>query len=162
MRRIIDGLTNDQRYRLNHPEAKRVRAIRMRKWRADNTEQAKAIEHRRRLKRCANPEYLDKEKVRNAKRTIEGREVNAARLRDRNYGEGAHEYFVGTVVLQHNKCAVCDEPFTSSFNTHLDHNHETGQWRGALCNSCNAGLGRFKDDPKRLTNAAEYLRKWGV
>ena len=30
----------------------------------------------------------------------------------------------------------------------LDHDHITGQPRAWICDSCNTGLGRFKDDPK--------------
>lgn len=29
-----------------------------------------------------------------------------------------------------------------------------------LCDGCNRGLGSFKDDPKRIERAGEYLRKW--
>ena len=41
---------------------------------------------------------------------------------------------------------------------HLDHNHETGQVRGALCAKCNIAVGVFEDE-----NAAavkEYLKRW--
>ena len=39
----------------------------------------------------------------------------------------------------------------------LDHCHATGEFRGFLCNSCNLGLGKFKDDPEILMNAISYL-----
>lgn len=41
----------------------------------------------------------------------------------------------------------------------IDHNHSTHQVRGLLCQSCNTGLGAFKDDCTLLDNAIEYL-KW--
>ena len=39
----------------------------------------------------------------------------------------------------------------------IDHDHETGQIRGLLCNWCNVGLGGFKDNPSSLENAIKYL-----
>ena len=42
----------------------------------------------------------------------------------------------------------------------LDHNHLTGQWRGALCARCNSGLGDFMECPKILRRALVYLKLW--
>ena len=41
----------------------------------------------------------------------------------------------------------------------LDHDHETGMYRGALCKVCNKALGAFKDDVNILSNAIRYLNK---
>lgn len=41
----------------------------------------------------------------------------------------------------------------------LDHDHNSGRCIGFLCDSCNTGLGRFKDDERILSNAIEYLKK---
>ena len=40
----------------------------------------------------------------------------------------------------------------------VDHHHATKQVRGLLCNECNIGLGRFKEDVALLERAIEYLK----
>lgn len=54
-------------------------------------------------------------------------------------------------------CGICGE-LTDSM--HLDHDHQTGAVRGALCREHNIGLGYFKDDPEMLEKAAAYLRSF--
>ncbi len=39
----------------------------------------------------------------------------------------------------------------------VDHCHKTGMIRGLLCNLCNTGLGKFKDDVEVMINAVNYL-----
>lgn len=38
-----------------------------------------------------------------------------------------------------------------------DHNHETNEFRGTLCVTCNSGIGLLKDNPEYCLNAATYL-----
>lgn len=60
---------------------------------------------------------------------------------------------------QNGQCAIC---FTDLDKyTHIDHSHETSEVRGLLCQLCNRGLGHFKDDVERLSNAINYLIKHG-
>jgi hypothetical protein len=60
---------------------------------------------------------------------------------------------------QGNLCAICKDPIEDKrgFYPHVDHDHLTGRIRGILCFRCNAGLGAFKDDPRRLLAAIQYL-----
>ena len=66
------------------------------------------------------------------------------------------EQFEAMVVEQNGLCAICEkkEPLV------LDHNHTTQVRRAALCNSCNLGLGKFKDNLRLLTKAIEYLKTY--
>lgn len=43
---------------------------------------------------------------------------------------------------------------------HFDHCHKKKEFRGWLCHGCNIGLGMFKDSPKLLMRAIQYLKKY--
>jgi hypothetical protein len=86
------------------------------------------------------------------------------RNRYRRYGLTEDSY-LAIYRQQGGRCAICDTSIKAvntkedrSFNTHIDHCHETGKVRGLLCAGCNLGLGHFKDDPDRLRKAADYLK----
>lgn len=57
---------------------------------------------------------------------------------------------------QEDRCAICRLEFESK--PHLDHCHRSGAIRGVLCDTCNRGIGYFKDQPEMLESAANYLR----
>lgn len=63
------------------------------------------------------------------------------------------------IEMQGGKCAICSVELRSlpRKQVHADHCHGTTQARGVLCHHCNTGLGAFRDDPKRLLRAIEYL-----
>ena len=52
------------------------------------------------------------------------------------------------------RCPICggDSP-----KWYLDHDWKTGAFRSWLCNSCNIGLGQFRDDIDLLNKAIAYL-----
>jgi hypothetical protein len=62
------------------------------------------------------------------------------------------------ILESNNSCPICQEPFIKT--PHVDHDHITGKIRSLLCDSCNKGLGFFKDDPQILRDAADYLEKF--
>tara|TARA_R100001015_G_C4588962_1_gene144652 strand:+ start:561 stop:1064 length:504 start_codon:yes stop_codon:yes gene_type:complete len=41
----------------------------------------------------------------------------------------------------------------------IDHDHDTGEFRGFLCNSCNTGLGALGDNKKSIKKVLTYLEK---
>lgn len=59
------------------------------------------------------------------------------------------------------KCPICEKTSIVGVTANLvkDHNHVTGKAREWICDSCNTGLGRFKDDIEILKRAIDYLNK---
>jgi Recombination endonuclease VII len=95
------------------------------------------------------------------------RKANKRRLRDyqlrRLYGISIKEY-EAEVTKRGGRCDICGQiPNLKGTNGQVlcpDHIEMPGGIkiiRGYLCAGCNAGLGRFSDDPERLRKAAEYL-----
>ena len=57
-------------------------------------------------------------------------------------------------------CCICGGTNPSGKRLAVDHDHKTGQTRNLLCNSCNKGLGLFKDNAILLDNARVYIEAW--
>jgi uncharacterized protein YlaI len=78
------------------------------------------------------------------------------------YGISLKEY---NVILdkQDHCCAICGS-HESLFKKKLyvDHDHNTNVIRGLLCESCNHGLGKFKDNTVILENAINYLKNTNI
>ncbi len=58
-------------------------------------------------------------------------------------------------------CAICNEPDPSGRRLAVDHDHDSGLYRGLLCSNCNTALGKFRDRPDLLRKAADYLEAGG-
>jgi Recombination endonuclease VII len=56
-------------------------------------------------------------------------------------------------------CPICEKTTIPGLNSKvvLNHDHSTGRVTGWICDSCNTGLGRFKDDTEVLKRAIDYL-----
>ena len=64
-------------------------------------------------------------------------------------------------LLETSECPICgvkllDESLQIN-SLVIDHCHETGRVRGAICNSCNKMLGYARDNPQILSQAIKYL-----
>ena len=55
-------------------------------------------------------------------------------------------------------CPICK---THTTRWVLDHCHDTGSFRGYICDSCNLGLGKLKDNPETVASALNYLLTHG-
>ena len=79
-----------------------------------------------------------------------------------------HQQFMCAWEQQKGCCAVCKEelPDLMSYENRrrlyaIDHNHETGAFRGILCLNCNTLLGMAKDSTEVLKKAIDYLNDRG-
>jgi hypothetical protein len=82
------------------------------------------------------------------------------RLRKRlnRYGL-THEAFLRMLADQGDRCAICRTAEPTGIGWCVDHDHVTGQVRGVLCDYCNQGLGRLRDDPDVILAAAKYVQR---
>lgn len=84
------------------------------------------------------------------------RERNSEYARNRHlearYGVTA-EKVDALIEEQEGRCRICnnERPLV------VDHDHDTGRFRGLLCQQCNAMLGMVGDDPEVLRRAIDYL-----
>ena len=58
-----------------------------------------------------------------------------------------------------NRCPICRREFNTVQGTkpHIEHDHDSGWFRGVTCENCNHGLGVFHDSIESLQRAVEYL-----
>lgn len=115
-------------------------AVRMRAWRKKNKE--KVREYKR--KRASTPEGK-----------LERRKGQLRCL----YGITLEAYN-SMLEIQRYCCAICEKDTPGKNHKHfsVDHDHETGEIRGLLCNDCNRGLGLLGDSYERLEKVLHYLK----
>lgn len=90
------------------------------------------------------------QRIRSRRKSREGRN-RGYHLRAR-YGLSESDV-AARIAQQDGLCAVC----RTAEATQVDHDHETGRVRGILCLHCNAGMGAFRDDPRLIYQAIDYL-----
>lgn len=78
----------------------------------------------------------------------------------RSYGI-TEEIYEQERIKQNYKCCLCgaDEKDQHHGRLYVDHCHETGKYRGLLCNLCNVALGSFKDNVEVIKKSIEYLNE---
>ena len=61
------------------------------------------------------------------------------------------------------KCPICQRRSIVGVTAKIvaDHNHHTGDIRDFICDSCNTGLGRFKNGKDCLKDALAYIEERG-
>lgn len=85
------------------------------------------------------------------------RDANIKSYYSRKYGLTAEE----VATLRAQGCQICGSPggVGRHGQLHIDHCHDSGKVRGALCSACNTGIGQFQHDPELLQKAIEYLQR---
>lgn len=93
--------------------------------------------------------------------TPEYKELNYKRQIKYNFGVTVEDY-AALLKKCGGVCSICEGPFVIGKIKRpcVDHNHKTGKVRGLLCHTCNAGLGKFKDDVIRMQMAVDYRESY--
>lgn len=125
---------------------------------------------RRREKRAANPEP-DRERVRqwNHRNKDQRQRYQKERRQGPNREEilkvmryGVHKEYLTREKFEEiyprllaGPCDICG----ANGPMKIDHCHDKMVYRGVLCDTCNRGIGFFKDNPSVLRAAADYLER---
>lgn len=74
----------------------------------------------------------------------------------RTYGV-TRDFYQRLLDTQNGRCAICQRATGKARRLAVDHDHRTGQPRGALCSPCNRVVGIWFDNPDTFRRAANYL-----
>lgn len=117
-----------------------------------------------------HPEEYKSEKLKRRKKYNEWRENNPKEFleaRDRWKNTALIRVYGITLVdykkkleEQRNGCAICGKLNPDGRDLCVDHNHETNEVRGLLCQHCNRAIGLLGDTVENLQRALDYLKKY--
>ena len=95
-------------------------------------------------------------------KNLNGRRKKEREARLKHKYKITEKFYQKLLSQQGGTCAIC-QTTTPGRNRawSVDHCHNSGTIRGLLCNTCNRGIGLFKDNPKTLTRAIIYLSRKG-
>jgi hypothetical protein len=135
-----------------HREYRRANAEKVRGW-----ERKSYRKHRKKRRaktarwRAANPKRVKEYAARKERRTYST--ANQRRYIAKKLGFA--ECAVYPPPPTDSKCAIChrEAPLT------LDHDHETGRFRGYICRDCNMGLGKLGDGLESIRRVLQYLER---
>lgn len=149
-KRLNDGLTKSQRYRLKDVEAYRKRK---REYARTPQERKKRRHYMRRWRLENNKHYLAWTRKNNAKPANRKKRLTYGSLRCIERHGITVQVFMAMLSKQRGKCAICLSPSPKNRVTrwlHIDHDHKTKKVRGLLCSRCNGDLGWFEKHHRRI------------
>lgn len=123
------------------------------KWNKENRERMNFFQKRY---RADNPEKHRAAKLRYKLKDIERYKIQLRRQSLKKSFGVSLEWYEMTLLSQNGVCKICGST-NKKRRLSVDHCHKTKKIRGLLCGNCNVGLGNFKDDPKLMAKAIEYL-----
>lgn len=84
------------------------------------------------------------------RKKLEGIDINSAEKNKWSKSKPVNEPF---------ECPICSKRTIAGITSKvvLEHDHRSGKIRGWVCDSCNTGIGRFKDDKKLLERAIKFI-----
>lgn len=71
-----------------------------------------------------------------------------------------HEQWMELLNRQNGKCAICETNLEDVKRFCVDHDHETNEVRGLVCDYCNLGMSHI-DKPGWLEKALQYKKEGG-
>lgn len=89
---------------------------------------------------------------------IKHKEDLRQRYYEKSYGITEQEYN-RLVEFQQNGCAICKLPCKTHDRLSVDHDHDTGQVRGLLCQKCNTAIAMLNENEDLFWNVLEYFKK---
>ncbi len=69
------------------------------------------------------------------------------------------EQYDNLMKSQGGVCKICNKLPDNGRKLCVDHDHESSQIRGLLCDNCNRALGLFNDSVALMEEAISYLKK---
>jgi DNA-directed RNA polymerase subunit RPC12/RpoP len=82
--------------------------------------------------------------------------ISEKQWKSRGIVDMSYEKFLCELDKQDYKCLVCNKELT---NPQVDHDHNTGKYRGILCVPCNNGLGVYEKKKDLFENYLKRITK---
>ena len=151
----LDKITSINRSRNRFGIPRKDASAYMKAWRVANPEKVKEITKRQWINR-------DKEKRKEWERNYYHKIKNTEKFKSsktkrityqRLWTLRKKEQFAGR--QRPNKCEICNEYRKIVF----DHNHDTGQFRGWICDKCNVAIGMIDENIDKLLKIKNYLEE---